>query len=70
MDTLIKYFRDTDNFYEFKNEDLKEYVKFINILIEFQRYYELEQFNLKEIDKYLWLLGKEKFPKNYGKVRV
>ncbi len=70
VDTLLKYFRDTDNFYEFKNEDLKEYVKFKNILIEFQRYYGLEQFNLKEIDKYLWLLGKEKFPKNYGKVRL
>lgn len=37
------------------------------VLIEFRRYYGLEQFNLKEIDKYLWLLGKEKFPKNYGK---
>lgn len=70
VDTLLKYFRDTDSFYEFKNEDLKDYVKFKNILIEFQRYYGLEQFNLKEIDKYLWLLGKEKFPKNYGKVRL
>lgn len=70
VDTLLKYFRDTDNFYEFKNEDLKEYVKFKNILIEFRRYYGLEQFNLKEIDKYLWLLGKEKFPKHYGKVRL
>lgn len=68
VDTLLKYFRDTDNFYEFKNDDLKDYVRFKNILIEFRRYYGLEQFNLKEIDKYLWLLGKEKFPKNYGKV--
>lgn len=70
VDTLLKYFRDTDNFYEFKNEDLKDYVKFKNILIGFRRYYGLEQFNLKEIDKYLWLLGKEKFPKNYGKVTL
>lgn len=70
VNTLLKYFRDTDSFYEFKNEDLKDYVKFKNILIEFQKYYGLEQFNLKEIDKYLWLLGKEKFPKNYGKVRL
>ena len=70
VNTLLKYFRDTDSFYEFKNKDLKDYVKFKNILIEFQKYYGLEQFNLKEIDKYLWLLGKEKFPKNYGKVRL
>ena len=60
-------FRDTDNFYEFGNEKLKDYVSFKNILIEFRRYYSLEQFNLKEIDKYLWQLGKEKFPKNYNK---
>lgn len=70
VDTLLKYFRDADNFYEFKNDDLKDYIIFKKILIEFQRYYRLEQFNLKEIDKYLWLLGKEKFPKNYGKVRL
>lgn len=70
VDTLLKYFRDADSFYEFKNEDLKDYVIFKKILIEFQRYYALEKFNLKEIDKYLWLLGKEKFPKNYGKVRL
>lgn len=67
VDALLRYFRDADNFYEFKNDDLKDYVKFKEILLEFRRYYGLEQFNLKEIDKYLWLLGKEKFPKNYGK---
>jgi len=70
VDTLLKYFRDTDNFYEFNNEDLKDYVIFKKILIEFRRYYGLERFNLKEIDKYLWLLGKERFPKNYGKVKL
>lgn len=66
VDTLLKYFRDEDNFYEFKNQDLKDYVIFKKVLIEFQRYYDLRQFNLKEIDKYLWLLGKEKFPKQYN----
>lgn len=67
VDILLRYFRDTDNFYEFGNEELKDYVSFKNILVEFRRYYGLERFNLKEIDKYLWQLGKEKFPKNYGK---
>lgn len=65
--TLLKYFRDVDRVYILKNEDLKDYVKFKNILTELRRYYGLERFNLKEIDKYLWLLGKEKFPKNYEK---
>lgn len=67
VDILLKYFRDADNFYEFSNEEIKDYTSFKNILVEFRRYYCLEQFNLKEIDKYLWQLGKEKFPKNYGK---
>lgn len=56
-----------NNHNKLKNENLKDYVRFKNILIEFRRYYDLERFNLKEIDKYMWLLGKEKFPKNYGK---
>lgn len=33
------------------------------ILLDFQKNYGLEDFNLKQIDKYLWQLGKEKFPK-------
>ena len=36
-------------------------------LLDFQKKYGLEDFNLKQIDKYLWQLGKEKFSKNYGK---
>lgn len=56
---LVKYFKDIDNFYEFKNEDIKDYVRFKNIFIEFQRNYGLEQFKLKEINKYLWLLRKK-----------
>ena len=51
----------------FQNDDLKDYQKYKCILLDFQKKYGLEDFNLKQIDKYLWQLGKEKFPKNYGK---
>jgi len=27
----------------------------------------LDKYNLKQIDQYLWLLGKDYFPKTYGK---
>lgn len=67
VDELLKYFRGIDSFCEFRNEDLKNYASFKNILIKFRRHYGLEKFNLKEIDKYLWQLGKDKFPRNYSK---
>ena len=47
-----------------KNDDLKDYVKFKNILEDFKIYYGLKQYSLKELDRYLWLLGKEYFKKN------
>lgn len=65
VDRLLRYFRDTDGFFAFNNNDLKQYADFKNILIKFRNYYKLEAYNLKEIDKYLWQLGKETFPKKY-----
>ena len=67
VEKVLKYFRDLDGFAEFKNVDLKNYIRFKGILIDFRRFYHLEQFNLKEIDKYIWQLGKTYFPKNFGK---
>ncbi|HHF2558504.1 TPA: hypothetical protein ACPJTU_001175, partial [Haemophilus influenzae] len=60
----LLYFNKVDKFSAFKRKDLKNYRKFKEILIDFQRFYKLERFNLKELDLYLWLLGKEIFPKS------
>lgn len=65
VEKLLMYFKKTDKFFKFKKEDLKTYSKYKNILIGFQKYYTLEEFNLKEIDKYLWQAGKYYFPKKY-----
>ncbi len=62
---VLKYFKKVDKFYEFNEADLKIYPKFKNILIEFRKFYHLERFNLKELDKYLWQFGKRYFPKTY-----
>lgn len=67
VDRVLRYFRSVHRFYQFKNEDLKEYESFKKIILEFRKFYGLESFSLKEIDRYLWLLGKEMFPKSYGK---
>lgn len=65
VDKMLVYFKNKDKFAKFKKEDLKDYVKFKNILIEFKKFYDIDEFNLRDIDKYLWIAGKEYFPKKY-----
>jgi len=62
--TLI-YFKKKDNFYNFSQRDLKTYATYKNILINFKKHYGLEAFNLRQIDKYLWQVGKKYFSKKY-----
>lgn len=65
VDKLLMYLKKSDKFSVFKNSDLKNYSRYNEILIDFMNFYSLENFNLKEIDKYLWQAGKEYFPMNY-----
>ena len=65
VEKILKYFKQKDKFCHFKNEDLKTYHKFIKILDAFQTFYGLEQYNRKDIDRYLWQLGKRNFPNKY-----
>ena len=59
VELVLKYFREKDNFTSFKNEDLKDYLKFVEIINSFRIKYGLTQFNYKELDIYLWQLGKK-----------
>lgn len=54
-----------DAFSKFKKEDLKDYTKFKRVVIDFRAFYNLNQFTLKDIDRYIWLLGKEYLPRKY-----
>lgn len=65
VDAVLRYFRDVDSFAEFNNSELKNYERFKNILFNFRNFYGLTDFSLKELDKYLWQLGKFYFPKTY-----
>lgn len=67
VDKVLRYFKKRDNFSDFKNEELKDYVRFKKILIDFRDFYGLNKYNLKQIDRYIWLFGKEHFLKKYGK---
>lgn len=62
---VLRYYRDVDGFSKFTNEMLSDYLSFNTILHDFQLFYKLEKYTLKEIDQYLWQLGKTNFPKKY-----
>ena len=67
VDDVLRYFRNRHSFSDFSDGDLKDFVKFKCILIDFRTFYGLDKYNLKQIDQYVWQLGKDYFPKNYGK---
>jgi hypothetical protein len=60
---MLLYFAHTDSFTSFKKADLKKYESFVQIIMAFQKFYGLEKFSLKQIDIFLWLAGREMFPR-------
>lgn len=59
IEKILIYFKKEDKFYSFKKEELKNYSEFKKVIISFIKYYNLGLFNFKQIDQYLWLLGKD-----------
>ena len=57
---LLEYHRQ-DKFSSFSQPDLKDFPTFLKIVRDFMNFYELSRFNLKEIDKFLWIYGQELF---------
>ena len=66
VEKILKHFRDVDGFYHFETDSLKVYPKFKQVILAFRSFYGLEQYTLKEIDQYLWQLGKKYYPRTYG----
>ena len=65
VEKMLLHYKSADNFNGFDKADLKEYGRFIEIIKRFQTFYGLEKYSLREIDIFLWLAGKEWFPRNY-----
>ena len=59
VDEILWYFMEEE--LNQKRSNLKKYPTFKETIIKFKKKFKLEEFNLKEIDKYIWLLGKEFF---------
>jgi len=70
VDEVLRYFRNNNKFADFRDGDLKDYARFKSILNDFRTFYGLDKYNLKQIDQYVWQLGKDYFPKNYGKKKL
>lgn len=58
---VLVHFKKIDHFSKFTRNDLKNYIRFNEVLDEFAKFYELENYSKKELDRYLWLVGKEYF---------
>lgn len=65
VEKMMLHYKAADGFNGFDKGDLKNYERFIEIIKSFQRFYRLEKFTLREIDIFLWLAGKEWFPRKY-----
>ena len=59
VDEVLQYFMGEK--LNLKKTSLKKYPIFVDTLKVFREEYHLEVFKLREIDKYIWLLGKEFF---------
>jgi hypothetical protein len=62
---ILIAFRDKDCFSGFEEKDLKKFQRFKQIIADFKINYALSRHNLKEIDKFLWLYGREIVKKKY-----
>ena len=65
VDKVLRYYRRLDGLAKFRNDELKDYERFVELLNKFRLFYNLEEYGLKEVDKYIWQLGKEYFPNKY-----
>ena len=65
VEKMLMHFKKKDKYEKFVKSDLKNYKRFVELIVLFQKYYGLSGFSLRDIDIYLWLAGKEHFPNRY-----
>ncbi len=63
VDEMLWHFQKTKNFSNFKRPELRDYPKFKKIIYDFIRFFDLEEFSIKDIDRYLWAGGTKYFSK-------
>ncbi len=68
--TLSHFNKYNGKFIDYPIKELKNYKFFKETILKFRDFYNLREFTLREIDIYLWLLGKKYFPNNYLRKKV
>jgi hypothetical protein len=66
VEKMLLHYRKSDRFDSFVASDLKDYKRFVAVIERFKTHYGLGAFTLRQIDVFLWLAGKECFPRNYS----
>lgn len=66
VEKMLLYFGKADHFAGFTKPELKQYSRFLDIILAFRTHYGLGDFSLRQIDIYLWLGGKKAFPPKYA----
>ena len=65
VEKMLVHYKKADDFESFDKLDLRNYGRFIDVIESFQRFYELGSLSLRDIDIFLWLAGKQWFPRKY-----
>ena len=61
VDQLLWAYHNQLGFMDFQQAQLRQYPRYKEIIEEFRKNYGLSQFNFRELDKFLWGYGKERF---------
>lgn len=61
VDRILREYKKQYRFSDFKTAALKDYPKFMAVQKQFRDYFHLTQYTYKQIDRFLWLHGKELF---------
>ena len=64
---LLTAYSRRDAFAVFEKAELRNYARYKEIVSAFRKYYTLDDYSFKEMDKFLWIYGKELFKKEARK---
>lgn len=57
----LKYYRNQKvSEFKFQNKDLENYREFVKVVKNFKEIFNLEKYSFKQIDQYLWIVGKRR----------
>jgi len=61
VEQVLLAYQEQDSFDKFTKLDLKDYATYKRVLEGFRERYQLTGYSFKQLDKFLWLLGKDHF---------